>query len=726
MKYFSVTKRIIIFMAFFALFLCLAGCAKQSSHVFTVRYEATTGGKIEGEAEQQVYEGAGSLSVTAQPQDGYRFVEWSDGETSATRSEESVTGDLTFTAKFEKMMISIRYLSDGNGIIVGKKEQSVAYGGSASSVTAVSNEGYRFVKWSDGVTTAKRTDENIKENFTATAEFKKLTYYVGYSAGENGTIEGEANQRVPYGEGSAPVTAVPDEGYKFARWSDGIKTATRTDENVTKDFTVTAEFEKIRYMDVFYQIDCGGEIIDLTTGERAFSYTVPYGEDAPPVKAVPYEGMVFLYWSDGSTNPERHDTNIRFSFKRTAYFGYYIDYYVYGGEGGKIAGKAHQEALEYEDFQSVTAVPEKGYIFMGWSDGSTDPERRDNFKQTDKAFYAYFEPIEKKFRYDYGIASGMPTVGEVTINRYQIQNTKFVIPQVAGYTFCGWYADSDFEMKVANAGGKLFTGYYTFLLETDTLYAKWQKQGEEITTFKILMPVVDEVHALLYSTKVQKDIVADYKMSYMEKKIYALIVQKFTETLNGWFAGKVIFEVDAYYTIQPFGSTENRVGKSSFATTSSTKASYHLEPDWIPEIQDILDDYHVAISSDSLNGAKPEYFGEDTLRYHTGLAISRYATVCFDHLGLNRPYQKTYEDWRTSFNDVVLLMYLHEFVHTLERFSPDIYDYHDIISDYDDDLLATKLYLFHQAITPDGQIVGVPPKFWETPSLWGQSYIKDL
>ena len=71
-------------------------------------------------------------------------------------------------------------------------------------------------------------------------------------------------------------------------------------------------------------------------------------------------------------------------------------------------------------------------------------------------------------------------------------------------------------------------------------------------------------------------------------------------------------------------------------------------------------------------------------------------------------------------------MYLHEFVHTLERFSPDIYDYHDIISDYDDDLLATKLYLFHQAITPDGQIVGVPPKFWETPSLWGQSYIKDL
>ena len=62
-------------------------------------------------------------------------------------------------------------------------------------------------------------------------------------AGEGGTIEGETVQSVPVGGGGTAVTAVPNEGYAFVRWSDGVTTATRTDADVTGNISVTAEFE---------------------------------------------------------------------------------------------------------------------------------------------------------------------------------------------------------------------------------------------------------------------------------------------------------------------------------------------------------------------------------------------------------------------------------------------------------------------------------------------------
>ena len=44
-----------------------------------------------------------------------------------------------------------------------------------------------------------------------------------------------------WGDGT-PVLAVPDFGYAFDEWSDGVTTAARTDTNVTADLSVTANF----------------------------------------------------------------------------------------------------------------------------------------------------------------------------------------------------------------------------------------------------------------------------------------------------------------------------------------------------------------------------------------------------------------------------------------------------------------------------------------------------
>lgn len=67
-------------------------------------------------------------------------------------------------------------------------------------------------------------------------------YQLSYTAGTGGTITGEVTQTVDEGKDGSAVTAVANSGYVFVKWSDGLTTATRTDKNVQKDISVTAEF----------------------------------------------------------------------------------------------------------------------------------------------------------------------------------------------------------------------------------------------------------------------------------------------------------------------------------------------------------------------------------------------------------------------------------------------------------------------------------------------------
>jgi hypothetical protein len=63
-----------------------------------------------------------------------------------------------------------------------------------------------------------------------------------YNAGAGGSISGTTPQTVASGANGSQVTAVPNAGYHFVQWSDGVKTASRTDTNVTANITVTAVF----------------------------------------------------------------------------------------------------------------------------------------------------------------------------------------------------------------------------------------------------------------------------------------------------------------------------------------------------------------------------------------------------------------------------------------------------------------------------------------------------
>jgi len=220
----------------------LSVTANFAINTYTLTYSAGANGSISGTTPQTVNYGVAGTTVTAVPSNGCYFVNWSDGLGTAARTDTNVTTNISVTANFAINTYILTYTAGANGTITGPSPQTVYYGASGTTVTAVPAANYHFVNWSDGLGTAARTDTNVTTNISVTANFAINTYILTYTAGAHGTITGTSPQTVNYGTAGANVTAVPDTGYHFVSWSDNVTAAARTDTNVIASISVTANF----------------------------------------------------------------------------------------------------------------------------------------------------------------------------------------------------------------------------------------------------------------------------------------------------------------------------------------------------------------------------------------------------------------------------------------------------------------------------------------------------
>jgi hypothetical protein len=146
--------------------------------IYTLTYNTDGNGTISGTTPQSVAYGSDGTAVTAMPNPGYHFVQWSDGNPSATRTDTNVQGDITVTAQFAIDTFTLTYNTDGNGTISGTTPQTVNFGSDGSAVTAVPNAGYNFDHWDDALTANPRTDTNVQADITVTAIFTPETQLV--------------------------------------------------------------------------------------------------------------------------------------------------------------------------------------------------------------------------------------------------------------------------------------------------------------------------------------------------------------------------------------------------------------------------------------------------------------------------------------------------------------------------------------------------------------------
>jgi len=285
--------------------------AIEATVTLTLNYAAGPNGSLSGDVAQGGFEAR--TAVTAVPNSGYHFVNWSDGSAANPRIDLNVTQNVNVTANFAIGGYTLAYTAGANGSLTGTTPQTVTHGTSGTAVNAVPATGYSFVNWSDGSTANPRTDTNVMTNKSVTANFAINTYTLTYAAGANGSLTGTTPQTVNHGSSGTVVTAVPATGYSFVNWSDGVLTAARTDTNVTADLSVTANFAINTYTLTYISGPFG--VIAGTTPQ-----TVTHGASGTTVTAVAAANARFVDWSDGSTANPRTDTNVMLNVSVTANF----------------------------------------------------------------------------------------------------------------------------------------------------------------------------------------------------------------------------------------------------------------------------------------------------------------------------------------------------------------------------------------------------------------------
>ena len=176
------------------------------------------------------------VTLTAVPNEGYAFTQWSDGNKDNPR-KVTVTADATYTAEFALQIYVVSVTCDPQqGQVTGGGTYPY---GSEVTLTATPNKGYEFTQWSDGNKDNPRK-VTVTADATYTAEFALQTYVVSVTCdSQQGQVTGGGTY--PYGS-EVTLTATPNNGYEFKQWSDG-SIANPYSFSVEKDVTIEALFE---------------------------------------------------------------------------------------------------------------------------------------------------------------------------------------------------------------------------------------------------------------------------------------------------------------------------------------------------------------------------------------------------------------------------------------------------------------------------------------------------
>ena len=321
--------------------------AEFAINTYNVIVNANENGSVTGSG---TYNHGDTITLIATANEHYHFVKWSDGNTDNPR-KYVVTSDATLTAEFT---------IDTHNVVVNASNCTVAGAGTHNygdtiTLTITPDEGYEFVKWSDGNTDNPRTII-VTEDITLSAELELISYIVTLSCNEShGTVTGSGT----YNHGDTiTLIATANEHYHFVKWSDG-NTDNPRKYVVTSDATLTAEFT----------IDTHNVVVNASNCTVAGAGTHNYG-DTITLTITPDEGYEFVKWSDGNTDNPRtiivtEDITLGVELELMTYIVTVSCNEIHGVVSGSGTYK-------YGETVVLTATANDGYEFAQWSDGTTD------------------------------------------------------------------------------------------------------------------------------------------------------------------------------------------------------------------------------------------------------------------------------------------------------------------------------------------------------------------
>ena len=339
-----------------------------NSVTLTVTSNNTNYGTVTGGG---TYNYGTSVTIKATPKTGYRFVQWSDGNTTASRSI-TATANASYQATFAVNQYTLTVSSNNTnyGTVTGGGTYNH---GAKATLTATPKTGYHFVQWNDGNTTASRS-VTVTAAKTYTATFAVNQYTLTVKTATNNTTQGtvkinsgtagaSASATINHGT-KATITATPKTGYHFVKWNDNNTTASRQ-VTVTAAKTYTATFAVNTYTITFKN---GSTTLQTSTVNHG---STPSYTGSTPTKAQTAQyTYTFSGWSPAVAAATANATY-------TAQFSSTVRSYKVTGKSadtskGTVSGTATKQ---YGQTVTLTATPKDCFKFVQWNDGNTTNPR---------------------------------------------------------------------------------------------------------------------------------------------------------------------------------------------------------------------------------------------------------------------------------------------------------------------------------------------------------------
>lgn len=468
----------------------------------------------------------------------------------------------------DQYTISTSVSPSGSGTVSGGGTKTA---GTTITLTANPATGYGFKQWSDGNTSNPRT-VTVTGNATYTAQFTKKSYTISVS-GTNGTVTGGGTYE--YGT-TATLTATPNSGYKFVKWSDGNDQNPRN-ITVTGNASYSAVFEKSTYAVTFKNAD-GSVVSTKTLNSGATLGTLPtvsrsgytFGGWIPCAPAVKTDNSILdSYQYNGST---AYPLNTK--YKYTNKFAIHIEAYMSDWSELKTLNAQIMSCTEgggwglgYQARSGTTGGTEiyngSGYkvINLGFASDEglkalNNTDKSKNWHSIDLVFSegtykAYLDGVEK----------GTQTLSSTSLS-YHSSNTIFVGAEAGSNATTptnGYFKGFISNVFIANQGTKLQIATTSTVVNSNIdYYPIWRKNTTFTATFK------NHDGTVLQTISVEHGSVPNYTGSTPTKSSTA----EYSYSFSGWSPSIGAITSDTTYVAQ-FTATKRKYTISTSVTNGT-------------------------------------------------------------------------------------------------------------------------------------------------------------
>ncbi len=414
--------------------------AHYSPKQYTITFDGQ-GGTPSKESIKVTYDSAIGTLPTA-IKEGYNFIGWLDesGNEITELTIYNKTENSTLYADYSKNQFKVTY--NPNGGMIDEQSKLVTYDEKYGELPTPTKNGYKFIGWyTDENFTTKITENTIvktSQNHTIIANWEVNNYILTYDA-VGGTLQ-ESSKTITFDSKYGELPTPTKEGYKFIGWysdkkyTNEITSSTKVTEY--KDHTIYAKWEENKYL-ITLDSRGGNEITD--------QIEVTYNKNYPSLPTPTKEGYSFIGWYDEYEVQIDEDTIVTKARDHTLHAKYEAKtYYVtFDENGGTLSTSTNTQPVTYDEkYGELPTSTKPGYTFIGWYDEDDNKISEDTIVKITKNQILTAKYDANKYEITFNSLGGKIDIDKIEVTYDSVYGT-LPIPTKEGYSFVGWYDDSD-------------------------------------------------------------------------------------------------------------------------------------------------------------------------------------------------------------------------------------------------------------------------------------------